>query len=168
MASQQEAYQTFRTVSATEDTQLTATTQKTAPNDANDGTIALYGRQNGTMHVILLGTAAADKTMAWTIWAYKSASDPAEYVANGTATTGVTQTGGTNEFYADTIVITAQSWLKSVYVVDGAPAAIVNGGGISKLCFDTCEYSYFNIIIRDIAGGGAEAATAGAKYGLVY
>lgn len=159
-------YLDFRTVTATEDTQLTVATQKTAPVEATDGTICLPA-QRGVMHLIFVGTDAADETLAWTIWAYKSISDPAEYVANGTATLGLTQTGGSNEFYADTIAITAQSWIKTVSVVDGAPAAIIADAGISKLVFDTCEYQYFNIIIRDITGGG-ECAKAGAKYATFY
>lgn len=160
-------YEVFRTVTATEDTQLTVATQQTAPAHTDDGTVAVRP-QGGEIHIILMGTAAADKTLAWTLWAYKSASDPAEYVAHGTATTGLTQTGNTNEFYCDTIVITAQAWLNTLSVVDGAPDAIINGGGISKLIFDGGEYQYFNIIIRDIAGGGAEAATAGAKIANYY
>jgi hypothetical protein len=145
---------------------LTAATQKTAPalTDTDGKVIALpRDFQNGTMHVIFLGTNAADEAAAWTIWAYKDIASPAEYVANGTATLGLTQTGNTNEFYADTIAITAQSWLKTVYVVDGAPAAIIADAGISKLCLDTCEYQYWKLI-----GTNTTTATFGAEYGLVY
>jgi len=161
-------YVTWRAASASEDTQLTATTQDTAPalTDTDGYVIGLNGRQNGLVQVIFFGTAAADKTMAWTVWGYASLTDWAEYVAHGTATTGATTDG--TDYYADTIVITDQGWIKSVYKVDGAPDTVVNGGGIAKLCFDSCEYPYFKLIIRDIAGGGAEAATAGAKYRLTY
>ncbi|MBU8870674.1 MAG: hypothetical protein KOO60_07410 [Gemmatimonadales bacterium] len=161
------AYRTLRTATATEDTQLTATTQQTAPVEVDDGTIAFL-KPVGAAHVKIKGTAAADKTLAWTLWAYKTITDDAEYVAHGTATTGATQTGETNEFWCDTIVITDQQWLTAVSVIPGAPDTIVNGGGIAKLAFDTCEYQFFKIIIRDIAGGGAEAATAGADIATIY
>lgn len=158
-------YETFRTVKAAEDTQLTASTQKTVPSSTDDGTvcIAVLDVDVGAVHIRFLGTAAADKTLAWTIWAYKSSNDPAKYVAHGTATTGLTQAGNTNEFYCDTIVITTQEWFKTVGIAAGAPDTIVSGGGISEIIFDSCEHTYFKIIVRDIAGGGSEAATAGAE-----
>lgn len=155
-------YLTFRTVVATETTQLTATTQKTAPDATDDGTIYI-APPVGALHIRFLGTAAASKTLAWTIWAYKSIDDPAKYVAHGTATTGATTTGETNEFYCDTIVITDQQWYKTVGTAAGAPDTVVNSGGISELIFDSCEHTYFKIIIRDIADGGGEATTAGAE-----
>ncbi len=158
-------YVTLRTDVATEDTQLTAATQSTAPTLA-DGTVKLY-KPAGAVHIVFVGTDAADETLAWTLWAYKSASSPAEYVANGTATLGATVTGTTNEYYADTIVITAEGWLTDVAVINGAPDAVVNGGGIAKLCFDTCEYEYIKVVIRDIAGGGSECSTAGAKIATI-
>jgi hypothetical protein len=158
------SYSVLRLVTATEDTQLTASTQRTAPVVTDDGTVLLRGIPVGALHLRLKGTAAQNLTMSWTLWAYKNDSSPAKFVANGTATTGLTETGQTNEFYCDTIAITAQAWFKTVYTSDGAPDAIVNGGGIAELVFDTCEHRYFKIIIRDITGGGAEAATAGADY----
>lgn len=158
-------YGTFRTVTATEDTQLTASTQQTAPAPlTSDGTVLIRQTPVGTIHIRFKGTDAADETLAWTLWAYKTPSAPAKYVANGTATLGLTETGETNEFYADTISITAQEWYKTLATADGAPDAIVNAGGIAELVFDTCEFKIFKVIIRDITGGGAEASTAGADY----
>ena len=157
------SWNVFRTVVATEATQLAAGTQKTAPVEATDGIIAIMGRR-GVVAVRFKGTAAENLTLSWTLWAYKDIASPAEYIANGTATTGLTQTGGTNEFYADTITITDQQWYSTVDIVAGAPEAIIAGGGISKLVFDSHEYQFFNLIIRDIAGGGSEMATAGADF----
>ena len=158
-------YLPLRTVIATEDTQLTASTQLTAPDSSDDGTISLYLSETvGTIHIRFKGTAAADKTLAWTLWAYKDSGNPARYVAHGTATTGLTQTGETNEFYCDTIVITAQAYTKTFAVSDGAPDAIISGGGIAELTGDTVESTIWKIVIRDIAGGGSEMATAGADY----
>ena len=122
----------------------------------------ILARPVGAVCVLFRGTAAADKTLTWCLWARKSLADPLEFVAYGTATTGASQTGVTNEFYADTIVITAESWYTDVEVVDGAPDAIINGGGISKLVLDSCEYTVWEVDIYDIAGGGSECATAGA------
>jgi len=159
-------YRILRTVTTTEDTQLTASTQQTAPDYASDdGTVRLTGDGGsvGAIAVRFIGTAAADKTLSWTLWAWKSELDPARYVANGTATLGLTQTGNTNEFYADTIDITAQEWFTSLSVSDGAPSSIISDAGIAELLFDSCEYAYWKVVIRDIAGGGSEAATAGAE-----
>ncbi len=157
-------YEVLRTVTATEDTQLTASTQKTAPVRSDDGTVFLHWDQVGAIHLRFKGTGAQNLTLAWTLWGYKDASNPARYVAHGTATTGLTQTGETNEFYCDTIVITAQAYTKTFAVSDGAPDAIISGGGIAELTGDTVEYGIFKLVIRDIAGGGSEMATAGADY----
>jgi hypothetical protein len=162
------AYVTFRTVSATEDTQLTATTQRTAPDRSNANTIRILRTPVGAMHVRLKGTNAENDTMAWTIWAYKNASSPAKYVAHGTAILGATTTGTANEYYVDSITITDQQWFKTVSTAAGTPDTIVTGGGISELIFDTCEHTMFQIIIRDIAGGGIECETAGADYCTYY
>lgn len=155
-------YVSFRTVVATETTQLTADTQLTAPDATDDGTVYISPGV-GAVHVRFLFTTAADKTLSWTIWAYKSIGDPAKYVAHGTATSGATKTGNTNEFYGDTTVITGQEWFKTVGIAPGAPDTIVNGGGISELVFDSCEHTYFKIVIRDIGGNSPEATTAGAE-----
>ena len=155
------AWETWRTVTDDEDTNYAAATQQTAGSSTADGTV-VCGQNVGALIARFRGTAAADKTLGWCLWARKSLGDPAEFVAHGTATTGVTQTGGTNEFYCDTIVITAQSWYTKIDVIDGAPAAIVADGGIARLIWDSCEYEVWEIKIYDIAGGGAECATAGA------
>jgi hypothetical protein len=150
-------YEVFRTVNGSNDTQLTATTQKTSPDITTNG-IVTAKLPVGSICVILMGTNAADKTTNWTIWAYKSIAGPAEYVAHGTAIFGLTQTGNPNEFYADTIVITDQQWLKLVWVVNDAPETIIAGGGIAKLVFDSCEYKFFRIIMTK-----GTCATMGAK-----
>jgi len=152
---------TWRTVKTTEDTQLTGSTQKNAPDITADGTV-YFQLPVGAVQVAFIGSLAANKTLSWTIWAYKSGSSPAEYVAHGTAVTGATQTGTAGRYYCDTITITDQQWYQPVSVINGAPDAIVSGGGIAKLVFDSCEYQFFTIVIRDIGGGGAEATSAGA------
>lgn len=154
-------WKTFRTVKAAEDSLPTAATQYVDADSTADGTI-VFAKPVGAVCFSFRGTAAADKTMTWCLWARKSATDPREFVAYGTATTGASITGTANEFYADTIVITTESWYTDVSVVDDAPEAIIAGGGISKLIMDSCEYTVWEVDIYDIAGGGAECATAGA------
>lgn len=155
-------YLSFRTVVATETTQLTGSTQQTAPNASDDGTIYI-SPPVGALHSRFLITAAADKTVSWTLWGYKSINDPAKYAAHGTAESGATQTGETNEFYADTLVITDQQWFKTIGIAAGAPDTIVSGGGISELVWDSCEYPYWKIILRDIGGTSPECTAAGAE-----
>jgi hypothetical protein len=154
-------WRVMRTVKAAEDTQLTASTQQTAPDRTDDGTV--YMTDNvGAISVRFRGTDAADETLAWTLWAWKHADDAARYVAHGTATLGLTETGNSNEFYADTIVITQQEWFKTAAVSNGAHQSVIADAGIACFTVDSCEYPYWKVVIRDIAGGGAEAATAGA------
>lgn len=157
-------YATFRTVSATEDTQLTASTQRTAPARSNANTIRINRVPVGAIHIRLKGTNAENDTLIWAIWAYKDVSSPAKYVAHGTAILGATETGTSNEFYVDSITITDQQWYKTISTAAGTPDTIVTGGGINEIVFDTCEHTMFQIIIRDIAGGGIECETAGADY----
>ena len=153
----------LRSVKATEDTNYAASTQKTACDATADGVVVFgWNQRVGAVAIRFRGTAAADKTLGWCLWARKSDSDPAEFVAHGTATTGLTQTGNANEFYADTIVITAQSWYTTVSIIDGAPAAIIADGGISKCILDSSEYTVWEVKIYDIGGGGGECAAAGA------
>jgi len=148
----------FRTISATDGTELAAATIKTAPVEADDGTIAIMGRR-GAMSVIFAGTAADNVTFSWTIWAYKNASSPAEYVANGTGICGLTQQGTADTFYADTLVITDQQWYSTVTVVADCPDAIIATAGIAKLFLDTHEYQFFKIILTK-----GTATTIGAYY----
>jgi len=54
-------YRIFRTVSATEDVQLTASTQKNAPNASDDGTIKFKATIIGATQTVFVGTAAVDK-----------------------------------------------------------------------------------------------------------
>lgn len=161
-------YNVLRAVGASEDTQLTASTQQTAEDGSSSMATRISRHPIGAIHFRFKGTDANNETFAWTIWAYKDDSAPAQYVAHGTGTLGATQTGTSNEFYADTIVITNQDWHKTLSITAGAPDAIVSGGGISELIVDSCEYQVWKVIIRDIAGGGAEAATLGVDYCTYY
>jgi hypothetical protein len=140
-------YYVWRTVSDTNDTQLTAATQKTISDAPADGLIS-FAENIGAFIVHFRLTAANDANGVWTIWASKSIYDPWEYVANGTVQAGLTQTGNTNEFYADTIPITDQQWFSPVFVVADAPDAIIPNGGIAKLVIlNVYDYHLFKIIL---------------------
>lgn len=162
------SYAVLRTTSATEDTQLTASTQSTSESGSSSNAVRIARHPIGEIHFRFKGTDAENETFSWTIWAYKDSSSPAQYVANGTGTLGLTQTGDANTYYADTLTITAQKWHKTATVTEGAPDAVVNGGGIAELLVDTCEYTIWKAVIRDIAGGGAECATLGVDYCTFY
>jgi len=161
-------YKPFRTVTATEDTVLVAATQQTAPVLADDGVVAFEG-QVGMLHIRFKGTAAENLTFSYYLWAYKSLTDPAEYVAHGLLNlTGLTQTGETNEFYADTLIITAQAWNKTVSLINTTGGSQVPANaGICKLLLDSCEYPVWKIQIRDIGAGG-ECAKCGADIANFY
>ena len=114
----------------------------------NDAPVIAETSANG-LCFMFMGTAAADKDMAWRLLAWKNENGPAEIVAYGTATTGsqavVTYphngATATNAYWCDTIVITAEYWMKEV------EATAAGGNSISKLFFDACGYRYFKMEI---------------------
>jgi hypothetical protein len=161
-------YSVLRAISATEDTQLTSATQRTAEDGSSTSAVRITRHPIGAIHLRFKGTNAENDTFSWTVWAYKDTSAPAKYVAHGTGVLGATATGTANEFYADTITITAQEWFKTAATADGTPDAIVTGGGIAELVVDTCEHQVWKVIITDIAGGGIETETLGVDYCTYY
>lgn len=136
-------YIPLRAVSATDDTALAAATMQWASKPA--ATLDM-GLQTGSVEIIFKGTAAANATFNWTLWAYKGyqtgddsriVTSPALYIATGTGILGAAQTGGTNEFYADTLAITSQAWTKTVSIVDGS-----GNDRTARLQFDLMEHRH--------------------------
>ncbi len=155
------SWKTLRAVSATEDTNLTASTQYISTSESAGGLVVI-NNPTGAVCLVFKGTAAADKTLSWFLWARLNLTSPAEYVAHGTAQTGATITGSTNEYYCDTITIIDQQWYSELTTIDDAPDAVISDGGISKLFIpNAAERTVWEIKIRDIGGGGSECATAG-------
>jgi hypothetical protein len=144
----QDKYYVLRAVSATDDTALVLSGTSSTCDFENKPSYAVSvpDRVNA-ISIIFLGTDAANEVMNWTLYAYKDGG-PAEYVAAGTATLGTQPVdsdvaGATGGFYADTITISSQKWLKTVTVVD-------NGSNrVAKLVFDGCGYKYFACVMSD-------------------
>ena len=160
-------YKTLRAVSATADTGLTATTAKYSDVAADIVPLG-SSEQLGSASIIFKGTDATAETANWALYAIRDVDAAPEFVAHGTATLGATETGEDGDYYANTIVVTKESWLRPVEVTAGyqwnitTPGAVANGG-IAKLSFDGMEYKYF--LLQMTKG---TCATCGADYTLTY
>ena len=104
-----------------------------------------------------------NKLLSWRLFAWKDVGAPAEYVANGTATVGtqdvyrfpdnVFPASGTARQWCDTIVISAQRYIKTV-----ASSATTGSNEIAKLSMDTVGYKYWYWEISSADGTtGSEA-----------
>jgi len=146
---------------ANEDTSLV--TLATAGDFANkpSGAMQLDADANGVA-IIICGGAAADKTLAWKAYGWRRNNGPAEMIAYGTATLGTQQvvkypdTGtapAATKFWADTIAITEQAWLATVWTADAE-----GNNRVGKLCFDYCGYEWLYVEITSADGAtGTEA-----------
>ena len=158
-------YRVLRAVSATDDTGLAA--DGVDYDSIKDSLVGIKPGQRGEVTIIFKGTDANNETLNWNLFAVKGVGSPAEQVAYGTAILGATQTGETNEFYADTIAITGQKWLRTVSAIQGLQynlgTGAVSGAGIAKLTFDSMEYEYLYMLMSK-----GTCATCGADFALTY
>ena len=142
----------------------------TSDDQALDGTTSSYtykwddkptealevGPESNAVEIIFYGKAAADKTFSWKLWAWRE-NGPAKYIAHGTGALGTAVQGTANTYFADTLVITAQAWLKGVGRKDNA------NNRITSLALDLCGYKYIYIEFTDVGGGGAECSAVQAE-----
>jgi hypothetical protein len=158
-------YRTLRAVSATNDTGLAADGAKF--DDVKDLLVPTLNAQAGEVSIIFKGTDATSEVMNWCLYAVRDDDCPAEYVAHGTATLGATETGKADEYYASTITVTNQDWLRTINIVDGYQfnlgTGAVTNGGIAKISFDTMEYKYLICLMSK-----DDNTTGGADYTLTY
>jgi hypothetical protein len=158
-------YRTLRAVSATDDTGLAADGAKYS--DVSSLLVPTLNVQAGEVSIIFKGTDATDETMNWCLYAVRDINSPAEFIAHGTATIGATETGADDEYYADTITVTKEAWLRPLNKIDGYQynlgTGAITSGGIAKLSFDTMEYKYLICLMSK-----GTCATCGADYTLTY
>ena len=161
---------TLRAVSSTDDTGLDAAEAKWS--GLPTGIIEIHAKSPlddpiGALTFIFKLTDSADETANWCLYATKGVGSPAEFVAYGTCTAGLTQTGNTDEFYADTIVITVQNWYKTLSIKAGYQydlgTGVVTGGGISALSLDSCEYTDWLMLMSK-----GTCLTMGAEFSNFY
>ena len=152
----------LRTISATDNTGLAAGGAKWS--DVSSSVVAINNTTDsvGILQIVFKITDANEEVANWCLYACKGYGSVPEFVAYGTATAGLTQTGETNEFYADTIAITNQDWYKTISTKDGYQynlgTGVVAGAGISALILDSCEYTHWLMLMSKStnATGGAE------------
>jgi hypothetical protein len=168
-------WQTLRALSTTDDTGLAADACTWDSVTTNQSPISLkaFGRNNHADHagmeILFYGTDAADETMNWNLY-LGSVNGPFINVAYGTATLGLTETGATNTFYADTIAISStpsSQWPGSVTVKSAFQYNLgtgsVTGAGIAYLWLDTREYDWALMLMDK----NSSAASIGADYRLL-
>lgn len=100
------------------------------------------------------GGDADDDAFTWKIFAWKNENGPAKLVADGTGILG-SQTvvkyphndkTATNKFWADTIVVSNEYWVKEV------ESTGVGGNSINEVWFDMGGYRYFYVEIPTSVG----------------
>ena len=100
------------------------------------------------------GRNANDDEFSWKVYAWRNDNGPAELVCDGTGILGSQAVvkyphngmTATNRFWADTIIVDNERWMKEVEgTTDG-------GDSISKLWFDACGYRYFFVEITTSTG----------------
>jgi len=142
------AYKVFRATSATDDTGLAAggAVWSSISSIAYPVRSTESREQKGLVAIRFKGTGATATTMNWVLYAVKESGEPAQFVAYGTAAIGATETGETDEYYANTITITVEHWLSSLTNVAGYQynlgTGAVSSGGIALIAFDTFEHTY--------------------------
>lgn len=159
-------YRTLRAVSATDDTGYAA--DAATYSDVSGDIVWLPKDQLGQIQIIMKGTNAADEELNWCLYAVKSTSCAPQYVAHGTALLGATETGETDEYWCDTIVITNQNWPGgTVAVEDGYQynlgTGAVAGAGIAVLKFDSAEFPGYIMLMSK-----STCATMGAEITNFY
>ena len=117
-------------------------------NNTPDPKVIAESITNG-MVLTFAGGDAADAAFTWKVYAWRNENGPAELVADGSGALGTqgvvkyphNNAVATNKFWADTITVTNEYWIKEV-------EATANGNNsVSKLWFDTCGYRYFYVEI---------------------
>jgi hypothetical protein len=125
-----------------------------------------------TIIIPFCGGAAANKTFSWTLYAWRAGRGMCELVAYGTGTLGTqavvkyphNNATATNKFWADTLTITAQAWLTTVSVIDGA-----GDNRVAKLKLTTNGYKYFYCEITNADNStDTEAGNITVYYALTY
>lgn len=158
LETKQDKYYVLRAVSATDDTAMDlAGTDSTCDFENIPSYAITVPHRVNSINIIFKGTDGANEIMNWALYAYKE-DGPAEFIANGTATLGTQPVdsdvaGATGGFYADTISITSQKWLRVLSVIDSG------NDRVAKLTFDLCGYKYLLCNMDDNT-----TATHGADY----
>ena len=118
-----------------------------------DPSIFAITKVNGLVFYFAGGNADND-AFTWNVYAWKNENGPAELVTTGTGMLGSQAVvkyphnfaPATNKFWADTIVIENEYWMKEV------EATAEGSNSVSKLWFDSSGYRYFYVEIPTSVG----------------
>ncbi len=138
-STRQGVWQPLRTAVTADDTALDGTTSGAtyAFGDKPDAAVKLAASANG-VELFFYGTAAANKTANYKIYAYRG-NGPARLICAGVVTTGAAVTGATNTFYCDTITIITNNNDCSVIDSGNDRAAILYLGDMRGYSWLHCE-----------------------------
>jgi len=121
------------------------------------------------IQIAFIGGDTANDTFNWRLYGWRKDNGPAELIANGTGILGtqavVTYPQGgtaTDKFWADTLVVSAQFWMRTVTVTT------VGGNSVGKLMFDFLGYEWIYIEITSADGtSGIEAGDITVYYSYI-
>ncbi len=116
------------------------------------------------------GGSAADKTFGWKLYAWRNGNGMARHLATGSGILGTQAvvkwphdpiTSVSNRFWADTLTVTMQNWLKPIRSGDTA-----GNNTATSIWTDNCGYRYWYIVITDADGStGTEAGNVSSYWG---
>lgn len=151
----QTGHNSLRTGVTADDTPLDGATKNlTYAIGDKPSTAATVHPNWNNVQIYFYGTDAANETCNFKLYAYRE-DGPAVLVCYGSFILGTAVTGGTSEYYADTISIT-DVWPAEVVVSDSG------NNRVCTLAFDVIGYKYLYCEI-DIPASG-QVASAGARF----
>ena len=135
------------------------------PETPRDAPVRPVMVQNGIAFMFTVAIAAG-KTFNWHLKAWLNENGPAKYVVHGTGIAGTQAVvkfphngvAVANTFWADTIVVTAFDWYKTVWAT--TPSTALNS--VSEVWLDASGWRYW--LVEIITTGTDDPATAVACY----
>ena len=123
--------------------------------------------QNG-ISFMFSGGSAAGKTFTYNIYVWGNENGPAMHIIQGTGTLGTQQVvryphngvAATNKFWADTLALTWESWVKEVEVTE-----TTGRNSIAQVWFDAAGIRY---VFVEIAGADGSTGTEAGDIAVYY
>lgn len=137
--------------------------------DKQAAPVAPVLKPNG-IEFFFAGGSAAGKEFGWELYAWRNGNGMARHVATGTGILGTQavvkwphdpNTAVANMFWADTLTVTMENWLKPIKSTD-----TVGNNTVASIWTDNCGYRYWYIVITGADGEtGDEAGNVSVYWG---
>jgi hypothetical protein len=124
------------------------------PTVDNSSTKVIADNLTNGIEFFFAGGNANDDPFTWNLYAWKNENGPARLAAEGTGVLGSQAVikyphnglDATNKFWADTLVVTAERWIKDV------EATTAGGNSVSSVWIDSAGYRFWYIEILTSVG----------------